>query len=112
MDNSGPNNRDDGATSITVAEAVPAIVAAGVGLGVVGAHWFLAFHGYPVVWLVTATDGEKAEVAERGLLRAEVLTALRESGVQADLLEQTHVTVESQETVDRDYEGNWYYAMK
>lgn len=112
MDNSGPNNRDDGATSAAVAEAVPAIVTAGAGLGVLGAHWFLAFHGYPVVWLVTATDAEKAEVAERGLLRAEVLAALRESGVHADLLEQTHVTVESQETVDRDYEGNWYYAMK
>lgn len=106
------NDGDDAATSTAVNVAVPAIVAAGAGLGVLNAFWFLALHGYPVIWLVTATDAEKAEVAKRGLLRAEVLAALREAGVQSDLVEQTHITVESQETVDRDYEGSWYYAMK
>lgn len=65
-----------------------------------------------MIWLVTVTDEEKKGVAERGLLRADVLGALRESGVRSDRLERAHITVESQETVDRDYDGNWYYVMK
>lgn len=44
-------------------------------------------------------------------LRDEVLAALREAGVQSEFVEQTHITVQSQETVDRDYESNWSYAM-
>lgn len=106
------NDRDDGATSAAVTVAVAAIAAAGARTGVVDVLWFLSFHGYPVIWLVTAMDAQKAEVARHGLLRPEVLAALREAGVRPDLLEQVHITVESQETVDREYEGSWFYAMK
>lgn len=105
-------DRHERATSAAVARAVPAIVAAGAGLGVSHVHWFLAFHGYPVIWLVTATDDEKAALAEHGLLRQEVLAVLGETGVRPDLVERTQITVESKETVDRDYEGSWFNAMR
>jgi hypothetical protein len=110
--NKTESNERENATSAAVAAAVPVIIAAGKSLGVAHVYWFLAFHGYPVIWLVTATDAERAKVAERGLLRADVLGALQDAGVQPDLVEQTHITVQSQETVDRDYENSWYYAMK
>ena len=107
----GPDRRE-GATSAATAAAVPGIVDATGEHGVTDVHWFLAYYGYPVIWLVTASDEEKAEVKGRGLLRAEVLAALGDAGVAPDLVERTVVGVESQETVDRDFEGNWYYAMK
>jgi hypothetical protein len=91
---------------------VPGIVRATARHGGRDAYWFLAYNGYPVIWLVTTTDGEKAAVMALGLLRAEVLAALGDAGVPPDLVERASVTVESQETVGRDFEGKWYYAMK
>ena len=108
----GDTGERDGATSAAVAVAIPAIVAATAGQGVVDAHWFIAFHGYPVIWLVTTTDADKDEVAARGFFRPEVLVALRAAGVRSDLVDRTHVTVESQETVDRDFDGSWFNAMR
>ena len=99
-------------TGTAVVAAVPVIIGSLAANGVTDVQWFLAFHGYPVVWLVTTSDAEKAVVAEHGFFRAEVLSALAEAGVAPDLLERVHVTVESQETVDRDFEGSWFYAMR
>ncbi|GAB2698477.1 hypothetical protein [Thalassiella azotivora] len=101
-----------GATAAAVTQAIPAVVAAGADLGVIDARWFLAFHGYPVIWLVTATDEAKVAVTEHGLLRPQVMAALQVAGVRLDLVEQTQVTVESEETVKRDFEGSWFNAMK
>jgi len=106
------NGPYDAATSAAVTLAVPAIVSAGAENGLVDVLWFLAFHGYPVIWLVTATDAQKAEVGGRGLLRSEVLTALTDAGLRSGLVKQVQITVESQETVDRDYEGSWFYALR
>ncbi|HVQ86783.1 MAG TPA: hypothetical protein VMT88_01255, partial [Actinomycetes bacterium] len=61
---------------------------------------------------VTTTDAEKATVVEHGFFRPEVLSALAGAGVAPDLVERAGVTVESQETVDRDFEGRWFYAMR
>jgi len=108
----GDTGERDGATGAAVALAIPAIVAATAGQGVVDAQWFIAFHGYPVIWLVTTADTEKEEVAARGFFRPEVLVPLRVAGVRSDLADRTHVTVESQETVDRDFQGSWFYAMR
>jgi len=107
----GPDGRK-AATSAAVAAAVPAIVRATAPHGVTDAYWFIAYYGYPVVWLVTATDAEKAGVIAHRVLRPEVLAALGDAGVALDLLERAAVTVQSQETVDRDFGGSWYYAMK
>lgn len=100
------------ATSRAVTAAVPAIVRALAGHGVTDAYWFLAYYGYPVIWLITSTDAEKADVAAHGFFRAEVLAALGGAGVAPDLAERAGLTVESHETVNRDFEGNWYAVMK
>lgn len=99
-------------TRPAVADAVPLIVAALASHGVTGVKWFLAFHGYPVVWLVTATDAQKLEVLKHGSFQAEVQSLLADARVSPDLVEQAVVTAESQETVDRNWDGNWWHAMK
>ena len=65
-----------------------------------------------MIWLVTNTDAEKNEVAKRGFFIDEVRTRLLEAGLSAELAARTRVTVESQETVDRDYQSSWFYAMR
>jgi len=99
-------------TGDAVTAAVPMIIGSLAANGVTNVHWFLSFHGYPVIWLVTNSDAEKERVTEHGCFRTEVLSALAEAGVADDLVERTHVTVESEQTVDRDFEGSWFYAMR
>ena len=82
-------------TRRATARAVPRIVAALRDRGVTDVLFFLGFHGEPVLWHVTATDAQKAEVARHEFFRT-----------QAD------VTVESEETVGRDFGGDWWAAMK
>lgn len=99
-------------TSAAVTAAVPVIVDSLATYGVTNVFWFLAYYGSPVVWLVTTTDDEKATVVEHGFFRPDVLSALAGAGVAPDLVERAGVTVESQETVDRDFEGRWFHAMR
>ncbi|HMM94846.1 hypothetical protein [Phycicoccus sp.] len=65
-----------------------------------------------MVWLVTRSDVERDKLLKSGLLRDLVVQRLREAGVRRDLAEQAGATVESQETVDRDFDGNWRHAMQ
>ncbi len=80
--------------------------------GVTGDYSFLGFHCDPVVWLVTRGDVERDKLLKSGLLRDLVVQRLREAGVRLDLAEQAGATAESQETVDRDFDGNWRHAMQ
>ena len=80
--------------------------------GVTGDYSFLGFHCDPVVWLVTQTDLERDRLLRSRQLRGLVVHRLKEAGVRDDLAEQAGATVESQETVDRDFDGNWRYAMQ
>ena len=99
-------------TSAAVTSAVPVMRRCLARHGVNDVRWFLAFYGYPVVWLVTSTDADKATVVEKGFFRPDVRSALAGAGVAPDLVDRAAVTVESQETVDRDFEGSWFYAMR
>jgi hypothetical protein len=72
----------------------------------------VGFYCDPVVWLVTQTDLERDNLLKAGLLRDLVVQRLREAGVREDLAKDAGATVESQETVDRDFDGNWRYAMQ
>ena len=110
--NSGDSAARESETSAAVTAAIPVIVGSLATHGVRDVQWFLAFHGYPVMWLMTSTDAEKATAVEHGFFRPEVLAALAQAGVAPDLVERAGVTVESQETVDRDFEGSWFYAMR
>jgi hypothetical protein len=78
--------------------------------GVIRAIPFLGFHVQPVVWLVTRLDAERHLVTEHGIPRDLVVRRLEEAGVRPDLAARAGVTVESEETVQRDYDGNWRVA--
>jgi hypothetical protein len=91
-------------------DAVPAIVAALGECGVTDVEWMVGYHGYPVCQLITTTDAEKAVVVEHDHFRDTVVQHLAEAGVPSEPLEQAAVTVQSQETVDRDFEGRWLYT--
>jgi hypothetical protein len=80
--------------------------------GVVRAIPFLGFHVEPVVWLVTTTDAEREAVIQDGIPREFVIERLRRAGVRPDLAAGAGVVVESEETVDRDFGGNWRIAMQ
>lgn len=61
------------------------------------------------VWLGTATD------AEREQLQADATINERIRAEAAGLLLEARYegwTVESQETVDRDYQGSWFYRLR
>lgn len=61
------------------------------------------------VWLGTGSDGERDRLASWPGLAAEVSELARASGLG---LLYRGVTVESQETVDREYEGSWFYRLR
>lgn len=61
------------------------------------------------VWLGTATDVERDELARHPGLNDRVQRLADRRGL-ATLFEG--VTVESKETVDREYEGHWFYRLR
>jgi hypothetical protein len=80
--------------------------------GVIRAVPFLGFHVEPVVWLVTRLDAERDSVTQHGVPRDLVVQRLVGAGVRPDLAARAGVTVESEETVDRNHGGNWRVAMQ
>ena len=94
--------------------ATPAIVSRLGSEGVVGAEYVVGFV-YPFrvhVWLVTTTDAERDALAGTDPFLPEVTSAILSSGfpVQHAVIEGT--VAQSQETVDREYEGSWFYALR
>lgn len=64
------------------------------------------------IWVITETDSDRdAILAEGGLIRL-IQDSLRAVNYPAEAIPYISGTVESQETVDRDYHGNWYLCMK
>lgn len=61
------------------------------------------------VWLGTTTDVERDELARDSSAGGRVAEVAGRFGFDA-LCEG--FTVESQETVDRDYAGNWFYRLR
>jgi hypothetical protein len=62
-------------------------------------------------WLGTATDAERDALPERPF-RDEVLEILRTAGLPEDEVGEFGTTKQSQETVERDYQGSWFYALR
>ena len=92
--------------------AVPLILKRLRPAGVTSVYWFLGYYGEPVIWLATTTDAEKEALPPLSVLEEEVRASLAEAGVRRDLINDTGVTYESEETVDREWDGNWWFAMK
>lgn len=64
------------------------------------------------VWLGTATDVQRDQLGLDNPLLADIKAALLDAGLTRAQLSGLRSTAESQETVDRDYQGNWGHAMR
>ena len=64
------------------------------------------------VWLCTQTDSERDAMGSPGPLLDAVRATLMEAGFTPDQVTGVRTVTQSQETVDRDYEGSWFYAMQ
>jgi hypothetical protein len=66
------------------------------------------------VWLCTETDAERDALGSDNFAAAEVEAVLRECGLDDRDLGPglLATTAQSQETVDRQYSGSWFYAMR
>jgi hypothetical protein len=64
------------------------------------------------VWLGTATDSEAVGLRASPTIRARVHDLLVAYGFEEQDVSELTVVVQSQETVDRDYNGSWFYALR
>jgi len=91
----------------------PSLLQSFGGSGVVRIEYVSAFpfQDDAWVWLGTATDAERDALAgtEEHLL-AEVRRTAEHHGFAPEKV--TGVTVQSEETVAREFEGSWFYALR
>ena len=64
------------------------------------------------LWLVTATDRQRDALLADGQADAAVRQALADAGYPRRAIPLVGVTAESRETVDRDFGGDWWAAVK
>lgn len=64
------------------------------------------------VWLCTNTDDERDRLGLDNPLRDAVRAILLKTAFSAEQLHGLMTTAQSQETVDRDCEGSWFYALR
>jgi len=64
------------------------------------------------VWLGASTDAEKDALPNKNPRLAVVRAVLADHGFTDDQLSGLRTIVQSQETVDRDYKGSWFYALR
>ena len=62
------------------------------------------------VWLGTATDEQRDDLAPSTDLMERVTTVLAEAALAG--VHVPGVTIQSAETVDREYQGSWFYALR
>lgn len=94
--------------------AEPVLLEALQPVGVVRIEYVVGFvHPYSVwVWLGTATDAERDAMPENMPYLVEVSTVLQAVDLPPADVGEIGTAAQSQETVDRDYEGNWFYALR
>lgn len=63
-------------------------------------------------WITTATDAERDRLAGDADLQDEFRRVLLRSGYPADAVLEVGFAFQSEETVQRDYGGNWFHAVK
>lgn len=64
------------------------------------------------VWLCTTTDAERERLVNAPDVSARAARCLRDAGLNALDEADLATTVQSEETVARDYQGSWFYAMR
>jgi hypothetical protein len=96
--------------------ARPSLLAAFAGEGVLRIEYIAAWPDLDGlgVWLCTASNAARDALGPENPRKAEVETILREYGLDdRDLRTGLLATrAQSQQTVDRDYEGSWFYALR
>lgn len=91
----------------------PALLRAFAESGVTRIEYVSAFpsQGSAWVWLGTATDLERDALAgAQPQVLAEVRLIAERQGFAAEQI--SGITVQSEETVTRDFEGSWFYALR
>jgi hypothetical protein len=63
-------------------------------------------------WIFTTTDAERDRLQADPALATELREIVRRSGYPAEAIEHVGFAFESKETVDRDFGGNYWFAMK
>jgi hypothetical protein len=64
------------------------------------------------VWITTETDDERDRLRAMPAMIDAFRQALRDAGYPPAALPEVGFEFESEETVRRDYEGNWFYRTK
>ena len=64
------------------------------------------------VWLCTDTDAQRDALGTSNPRLEPIRQVLASVGFVASELTHSSSTAQSQETVDRDYQGNWFLAMR
>lgn len=82
--------------------------------GVTRVETVAAFPGQTgvAVWLGTTTDVEAGRVRDSGTAPESVREVLAAAGLGVQELDGLSVVVQSQETVDREYGGSWFNAVR
>jgi hypothetical protein len=94
--------------------AEPGLIQTLASVGVVRIEIVAAFPDQDriAIWLCTSTDTQRDEFPRSNPYLDEVRTVLLASGFTPDELEDLMTVAQSQETVDRDYDGSWFYALR
>jgi hypothetical protein len=64
------------------------------------------------IWIITTTDYDRDLLRANQTLLSEFDTALLNVGYPPEAVPNVGFAFESQETVDCDHKGNWWYAVK
>lgn len=94
--------------------AKPALMDALAFARVIGIEVVAAFPGSDsiAIWLCTSTDEERDSLPRENPHLDEVRAVLLEAGFSPAELAELMTVAQSQETVDRDYEASWFYALR
>ena len=95
-------------------EVKPMIVEALNTTGMVRVEYVVGFvrPWHVSLWLGTATDTQRDSLPKQNPYRTVVLDVLKSVGFSFDDISEIETTSQSQETVDQDYEGSWFYALR
>jgi len=64
------------------------------------------------IWVTTKTDKERDDLANDVDLHEHLRAVLLQAGYPPEAVPHIGFAFESQQTVDRDFAGNWYHRIK
>jgi hypothetical protein len=65
-----------------------------------------------VFWIAADRDSERDELLADQTFRSDCIDAIIATGYPPDAARFTGIAIESQQTVDREFGGNWWYTIK